>query len=84
MTTDSTVSGDAVDGAIDTVRVTAGSGYTDGTYYSAIDGDGSNGVALIKVTGGAIQGQGSTGSNVFAGGTGYTFGTVDLTERILR
>ena len=80
VTTDSTVSGDAVDGAIDTVRVTAGSGYADGTYYSPIDGDGANGIALIKVTGGAIQGQGSTGSNVFAAGTGYTFGTVDLTN----
>ena len=78
--TDSTVSGDAVDGAIDTVRVAGGSGYADGTYYSPIDGDGANGIALIKVTGGAIQGQGSTGSNVFAGGTGYTFGTVDLTN----
>ena len=80
VTTDSTVSGDATDGAVDIVRVTAGSGYTDGTYYSPIDGDGANGIALIKVSGGAIQAQGSTGSNVFAGGTGYTFGTVDLTN----
>jgi len=80
VTTNTTVSGDAVDGAVDTVRTTAGSGYTDGTYYSAIDGDGANGVVLIKVAGGAIVKQGSAGSNVFAGGTGYTFGTVDLSN----
>ena len=78
--TDTTVSGDATDGAIDTVRVTAGSGYTDGTYYSAVDGDGSNGVVQIVVSGGAISAQGSAGTNMFAGGTGYTFGTVDLTD----
>ena len=86
VTTDTTVSGDAVDGSIDTLRVTAGSGYTDGTYYAAIDGDGTNAggssgaIALIKVVGGAISVQGSSGSNVFAAGAGYTFGTVDLTD----
>lgn len=80
VTTDSTVSGAAVDGSIDTVRVTGGSGYTDGTYYSPIDGDGSNGIVKIVVSGNAISAQGSTGSNVFNVGTGYTFATVDLTD----
>ena len=80
VTTNATVSGDAVDGAVDTVRTTAGSGYTNGTYYSPIDGDGANGIVLIEVAGGAIVKQGSAGSNVFAGGTGYTFGTVDLSN----
>jgi hypothetical protein len=80
VTTNTTVSGDAVDGAVDTVRTTAGSGYTNGTYYSPIDGDGANGIVLIEVSGGAIVKQGSAGSNVFAGGTGYTFGTVDLSN----
>lgn len=80
VTTDSTVSGAAVDGSIDTVRVTGGSGYTDGTYYSPIDGDGSNGIVKIVVSGNAIAAQGSTGSNVFNVGTGYTFATVDLTD----
>ena len=80
VTTNATVSGDAVDGAVDTVRTTAGSGYTNGTYYSPIDGDGANGIVLIEVSGGAIVKQGSAGSNVFAGGTGYTFGTVDLSN----
>ena len=78
--TDGTVSGDATNGAIDVVRVTAGSGYTDGTYYSPIDGDGSNGVVEILVSGGAIASQGSAGTNMFSAGTGYTFGTVDLTD----
>jgi len=80
VSTDTTVSNDAVDGSIDTVRVTGGSGYTDGTYYSAIDGDGSSGVVEILVTGGAIQAQGTTGTNVFNVGSGYTFATVDLTD----
>ena len=78
--TDSTISSAAVNGSIDTVRITAGSGYTDGTYYTAIDGDGSSGIIEIVVSGGAIQPQGSSGTNVFAAGTGYTFATVDLTD----
>lgn len=80
VTTDSTVSAAAVDGAIDIVRVTAGSGYTDGTYYAPIDGDGSSGVVEISVNGGAIQQQGSAGSNVYTAGSGYTFAAVDLTD----
>ena len=76
--TDATVSAAATDGAIDVVRVTVGSGYTDGTYYSPIDGDGSNGIVEIRVSGGAISAQGSAGTNMFSAGTGYTFGTVNL------
>ena len=85
VTTDANVSGAATNGSIDALRVTAGSGYADGTYYAAIDGDGTNAggssgaIALIKVVGGAIQKFGSAGSNLFAPGAGYTFGTVDLT-----
>ena len=84
VSTDSSIGAAAVDGSIDTVRVTAGSGYTNGTYYAAIDGDGTNaggasgGVVEIKVNGGAIVKQSSTGSNVYAAGAGYTFGVVDL------
>jgi len=78
--TDSDVNNAAVDGSIDTVRVTGGSGYADGTYYSAIDGDGSNGVVEIVVSGGAISAQGSTGTNVSTAGSGYTYATVDLTD----
>jgi len=78
--TDSTVSGDAIDGSIDTVRVTAGSGYTDGTYYTQVDGDGTNAVVEVTVSGGVISAQGSSGTNMFASGSGYTFGTVDLTD----
>jgi hypothetical protein len=85
VTTDVNVSGAATNGSIDALRVTAGSGYTNGTYYAAIDGDGTNAggangaIALIKVVGGAISAFKSTGSNLFAPGAGYTFGTVDLT-----
>jgi len=80
VTTDTDVSNAAFDGSIDTVRVTAGSGYTDGTYYSPVDGDGANGVVKIVVNGGAISLQGSTGSNMYAAGTGYTFGVVNLSD----
>ena len=78
--TDSNVNGAAVDGSLDTVRVVAGSGYTDGTYYAPIDGDGSSGVVQIVVAGGAISAQGSTGTNVVTSGSGYTYATVDLTD----
>lgn len=78
--TNSTVSGDAVDGGIDVVRTTGGSGYTDGTYYAAVDGDGTGGIVKIVVAGGAIAAQGSAGTNMYAIGSGYTFGTVDLTD----
>jgi hypothetical protein len=84
VTTDTNVSGAALDGSIDALRVTAGSGYNNGTYYAAIDGDGTNaggasgGVALIKVVGGSISAFGSAGSNLLLPGAGYTFGTIDL------
>ena len=51
---DSTVSAAAVDGAIESLSITAGSGYTDGTYYSAIYGDGSSAGestgAIVRIT----------------------------------
>ena len=70
------------DGSIDAVRTTAGSGYTDGTYYAAINGDGSGGVVEINVSGGAIVkfGKNAGETDVVTAGTGYTFGTVDLTD----
>ena len=52
--TDSTVSAAATDGAIESLVVTAGSGYTNGTYYAAVYGDGtSSGTssgAIIRIT----------------------------------
>lgn len=79
--TDSTVTNAAIDGAIEVVKVVAGSGYTDGTYYSPIDGDGSNGIVKIVISGGAIQRFGGTGfTEVYAKGTGYTTANVDLTD----
>jgi hypothetical protein len=80
VTTDSAVSSAAVDGGLDILRVTGGSGYTDGTYYAPIDGDGSNGIAKIVVSGGAIAAQGASGSNIYQEGSGYTFATIDLTD----
>jgi hypothetical protein len=80
--TDSTVSAAAVNGSLDVTRVTAGSGYTDGTYYAPVRGDGSSGVVEIVVSGGAIASQSSSGTNVYTSGSGYTFATVDLTNDI--
>ena len=85
--TDSTVSGAATDGAIDSLIVTGGSGYTNGTYYAAVYGDGtsqgtsSGAIVRITVSGGVIQPFGltaGTDTTVHAAGSGYTFGTVNL------
>jgi len=85
--TDSTVSGAATDGAIDSLIVTAGSGYTNGTYYAAVYGDGtsqgtsSGAIVRITVTSSVIQAFGltaGTDTTVHAAGSGYTFGTVNL------
>jgi len=84
---DTTVAAAATDGKIESLAVTAGSGYTDGTYYAAVFGDGSSqgtssgAVVRITVTSGAIASFGltaGTDTTIHAGGSGYTFGTVNL------
>mgnify|MGYP000344165939 CR=1 FL=1 len=69
---------------IKVVRVTAGSGYTDGTYYAPIRGDGTDGVVKIVISAGEIQpfGSGAGSTEVFNDGTGYTYGVIDLTNDI--
>ena len=86
--TDSTVSAAATDGAVESLRVTnVGTGLTDGTYYAAIEGDGSNAgtssgaIARIVISSNQIQAFGtdaSTTSGIHAAGSGYTFGTINL------
>ena len=87
VSTDSTVSAAATDGAIDSLRVTAGSGYTNGTYYAAVYGDGtsqgtsSGAIVRITVASGTIQAFGltaGTDTTIHAAGAGYTYGTVNL------
>ena len=70
VSTDSTVSSAAVDGAIDTVLIkTAGSGGANGTHTGvAIRGDGSSGECSVTVSGGAV-----TAVTVTTAGSGYTF-----------
>ena len=73
VSTDSTVSAAAVDGALDTILVVAGgSGFntSSGSTISAIPirGDGSSGVASVTISSGAI-----TAATVTTAGTGYTF-----------
>ena len=84
---DSTVTAAATDGKIESLAITAGSGYTDGTYYAAVFGDGSSqgtssgAVVRITVTSGSIASFGltaGTDTTIHAGGSGYTFGTVNL------
>ena len=84
---DSTVSAAAVDGAIESLSITAGSGYTDGTYYSAIYGDGSSAgtssgaIVRITISSGSIVSFGltaGTDTTIHAAGSGYTFGYVNL------
>ena len=85
--TDSTVSAAATDGAIESLIVTAGSGYTNGTYYAAVYGDGtsqgtsSGAIVRITVSGGAIASFGltaGTDTTIHDGGAAYTYGTVNL------
>ena len=87
VSTDSTVSAAATDGKIESLVVTGGSGYTNGTYYAAVYGDGasagtsSGAVIRITVSGNAIQSFGltaGTDTTINSGGSGYTFGTVNL------
>ena len=70
VSTNSTVSSAAVDGAVNIVKIkTAGSGGTNGTHASVpIRGDGASGVASVTVSGGAV-----TAVTVTTPGTGYTF-----------
>ena len=87
VSTDSTVSAAATDGEIISVVVTAGSGYTNGTYYAAVYGDGasqgtsSGAIISIVVSGNAIQSFGLTAGSdttINDAGSGYTYGTVNL------
>ena len=73
VTTNSTVSSAAVDGAVNIVKIkTAGSGGSDGTHANIdIRGDGSGGKVSVTVTSGAV-----TAVTVTTPGTGYTFGTI--------
>jgi len=89
VSTDSTVSAAAVDGKIESLIVTAGSGYTNGTYYTPVNGDGVNAgtssgaIVSFVVSGGVIQKFGlisSADTVVYDGGAGYRFGTVTLTD----
>jgi len=73
VSTDSTVSAAAVDGALDTILVVAGgSSYnvSSGTTITAIPirGDGSSGVASVVISSGAIA-----SATVTTAGTGYTY-----------
>jgi hypothetical protein len=73
VSTDSTVSAAAVDGALDTILVVAGGSSfntSSGSTISAIPirGDGSGGVASVTIGSGAI-----TAAAVTTAGTGYTF-----------
>jgi len=73
VSTNSTVSSAAVDGAVNVCKIkSAGSGGSDGTHTGiAIRGDGTGGVVSVTVTSGAV-----TAVTVTSVGTGYTFGTI--------
>ena len=84
---DSTVSTNATDGKIESIIVTGGSGYTDGTYYAAVYGDGtsqgtsSGAIIRITISSGSIASFGltaGTDTTIHSGGSAYTFGTVNL------
>ena len=87
VSTDSTVSGAATDGAIESLIVSSqGSGMADNTYYAAVYGDGTNAgtangaVVKITVSGNKIAffGTESGDTTIESAGSGYTYGTVNL------
>ena len=87
VSTDTAVSSAAVDGSIVSLKVTGGSGYSDGTYYAAIYGDGtsqgtsSGGIVRVTVVSGAVASFGltaGTDTTIHAIGSGYTYGKVNL------
>jgi len=73
VSTDSTVSSAAIDGAINIVKIkSVGTGGTSGTFTGIpIRGDGSSGAVSITVSGGNIS-----GVTVTNAGSGYTFGYI--------
>ena len=84
---DSTITTAATDGKIESLSITAGSGYTDGTYYAAVYGDGtsagtsSGAIVRITVSSGSIASFGLTAGSdttIHDGGAAYTYGTVNL------
>jgi len=82
VSTDSTVSAAAVDGALDTILVVAGGSSfntSSGSTISAIPirGDGSSGVASVTISSGAI-----TAAEVTTAGTGYTFAYIRTADII--
>jgi len=82
VSTDSTVSAAAVDGALDTILVVAGGSSfstSSGSTISAIPirGDGSSGVASVTISSGAIA-----TATVTTAGTGYTFAYIRTADII--
>ena len=87
VSSDSDVTAAATDGGIESLKITAGSGYTNGTYYAAVYGDGtsqgtsSGAIVRITVASGAIASFGltaGTDTTVHATGALYTYGFVNL------
>ena len=85
VSTDSTVSAAAVDGAIESIIITnTGSGLTNGTYYAAVYGDGtsagtsSGAIVKITVSSNVISAVSTGNTGIQQAGAGYTFGTINL------
>ena len=85
VSTDTTVSAAAVNGAIESIIVTnVGSGLTNGTYYAAVYGDGTSAGtasgAIIKITvaSNVISAVSTGNTGIQQAGAAYTFGTVNL------
>ncbi len=77
VSSNSTVSNAAVDGAINIVKIkTAGTGGTNGTYTNIpMRGDGSNGQVSITIASGSV-----TAVSVTAAGTGYSYANIRVSD----
>ena len=77
VSSNSTVSNAAVDGAVNIVKIkTAGTGGTNGTYTNIpMRGDGSNGQVSITIASGSV-----TAVSVTAAGTGYSYANIRVSD----
>ena len=77
VSSNSTVSNAAVDGAVNIVKIkTAGTGGTNGTYTNIpMRGDGSNGQVSITIASGSV-----TAVSVTAAGTGYSYANIRVAD----
>ena len=84
--TSTSLTANPADGAAQSLLVTSGTGHVDSTtYFAPLYGDGSGGIVQIVVVSGVIKAFGTIAgidTTIAVAGTGYTYGTINLTEHV--